>query len=240
MWLLIGGLIGSGFAITWGLNRPHGEPRSGSRQLPSAMRNSFVPLAPAVQSGGKDESDGEIRRSVSRSASSFNDQPSNHSPGDAPDVAQNESRKTSGSPVSAAAESDQTVVGRPFPVSASVEALCRKLSSRGEDNCALSHSELADFARQPRDPAWASEMEARLRDLVASESGYTVRTIECRTSMCVAEVASLRGMFHFVTAIGENDALNESLTESSWETAYEPDPSSASIGVTVGIFRRRH
>ena len=127
-----------------------------------------------------------------------------------------------------------------FRYPTSVEALCRKLSSQEEDYCADTHHALAEFAQQPRDPVGASNMEAQLRDLVMSQPGYTIRTIECRTSWCVAEVASLSGMFHFEGAIGTDSPLGQSLRVGlGWQTAYERDSSSASIGVTLQTFERR-
>src|SRR5579871_4348760 len=83
----------------------------------------------------------------------------------------------------------QSVQGRAFPVSRSVKASCRV-------GCEDLNEVLSQFAQQPRDPVWARSAETKLRNLVLKENGkYTIRAIECRTSLCVIEVASIYGSF---------------------------------------------
>lgn len=82
------------------------------------------------------------------------------------------------------------VIGRPFPVSASVTAECQRYG------CPELDQPLAHFAQEPRDLTWAREMETKLREFILADSGqFTIRNIECRTSLCVIEVASVRGQF---------------------------------------------
>lgn len=126
-----------------------------------------------------------------------------------------------------------TVIGRPFPVSASVESGCKL-----DDSCSDLHQMLTRFAEEPRDPAWASEMEGNLRDLLVQESGkYTVRNIECRTSLCLVEVASLYGVYY--QPIPADNPLSKRLLPMAGDWGYELDPSSARVTVTIAPFRRR-
>jgi hypothetical protein len=128
---------------------------------------------------------------------------------------------------------DLRVVGRPFPLSPSIEAECRV-----DDGCAPLLRLLKQFSQQPRDVVWAAKMEAGLRDLVMSQPGYSIRTIECRASLCAAEVASGTGMFNFITPTGPSgsDPSLSGLFAFYSETAYEHDPAYASV--TLMTFRR--
>lgn len=128
---------------------------------------------------------------------------------------------------------DLGVVGRPFPLSPSMEAECRV-----DDGCAPVLRLLRQFSQQPRDPIWATRMEAGLRDLVMSLPGYSIRAIECRASLCAAEVASGMGMFNFITPTGPDgsDPSLSGLHAFYSETAYEHDPTYATV--TLMTFRR--
>jgi hypothetical protein len=125
------------------------------------------------------------------------------------------------------------VIGRPFPVSPSVESGCKL-----DDSCSDLHQMLSRFAEEPRDPAWASEMEGKLRDLVMLDSGeYTVRDVECRTSICLVEVASLYGVYY--RQIPADNPLSKRLLPMAGDWGYELDPNSARVTVTIAPFRRR-
>lgn len=78
-------------------------------------------------------------------------------------------------------------VGRPFPLSDSVRARCK---SRWCVELALPR--LLKFASERRDPVWAPLLEADIGDYIASRKseGYSLRAVECRTSLCIAEVFS--------------------------------------------------
>jgi len=127
-----------------------------------------------------------------------------------------------------------SVIGRPFPISPSVRAAgCVR-----DDNCAWLDEMLSTFAGEARDVGWATEMEARLRSLVMSEAGkYAIRAIECRTSKCLVEVASIHGQYF--GDIPEDDPLHKQVLEASIEWGTELDPSSGRTTVTVAAFRRR-
>src|SRR5882724_10666711 len=90
----------------------------------------------------------------------------------------------SANPGSSEAEVDpRAVVGRHFPMAASLAAGCKV------DGCPELDEALAKFSLEPRDLAWAANVETKLRDFVGAHSDrYMIRTVECRTSLCVMEV----------------------------------------------------
>ncbi|GEM_PF-5979779 len=234
-WLLVGGLALVGFAVILALRL---FPSSGhfTREAAGVGYSTSGP-APRIHVErlvGSPKAPGSIDSSSTVADSSH---PSTRAGG----VIQDEiSRSGSSLEVKGEEEDPNAVIGRQFPVSTSIEEMCKKLSSKAEDRCDFTHRRLAEFAQQARDPVWASNMEAQLRDLVMSNPGYTIRTIECRTSLCVAEVASLDGMFHFESAIGTDSPLHESLMNGlEWQTARERDQSYGTVTVTLMMFERR-
>ena len=124
------------------------------------------------------------------------------------------------------------VIGRPFKISASVQAGCKEVA------CPELERDLAKFAQQPQDPTWASEMEARLEEYIESSEPdkYQIRNVECRTSMCYVEVASIYGPFF---PPGYSSPMNQLLLGGAADFGYEANPSSARITVTVMPFFRR-
>jgi len=125
------------------------------------------------------------------------------------------------------------VVGRHFPVSASVIAGCK---SRG--GCPNLDEQLDKFAQEPRDLAWAADVESKLRALVMASSGqFAIRSVECRTSLCAIEVASLSGPF--LSGISLNPALRALLYSGYGAFGIERDASSAKIVVTLLTLERQ-
>jgi hypothetical protein len=146
------------------------------------------------------------------------------------------------SPLDTEASNPSDVIGRPFPVSASVEAERTSCVARGSTDvgvCDVVQRLLLKMAQEPRDPLWATDMEAKLRQhLTTTEQGtLSIRTIECRTSLCAVEVASLSGPYF--GNLDSNAFLHESLFTWMATHGYEPDPSGASITVTLITFERR-
>lgn len=89
---------------------------------------------------------------------------------------------------------ENSLVGRAFPVSASVEAHCSEYPDIPEV-CDELHELLARMSKEPRDPGWATSMEEKLRRLIMVEPGrFTIRALQCRSSVCALEVASPFGM----------------------------------------------
>ena len=81
------------------------------------------------------------------------------------------------------------VIGRPFPVSATIEDDCKR---RADAICKNVNDKLAKLAQEPRDPVWAPRMEALIeQDVLSVVPGkYQIRNIECRTSLCAVETES--------------------------------------------------
>jgi hypothetical protein len=93
---------------------------------------------------------------------------------------------------------DANVVGRAFQVSESILRECeRKLGTQPWLSCEPNKKLLEDMAEEPRDEPWASSAERAIRALVEQEPGnFTIRALECRSSICFVETASLMGGFH--------------------------------------------
>jgi hypothetical protein len=135
---------------------------------------------------------------------------------------------------------DQTVVGRPFPISASIDLLCGKGNGGRELDCENTRR-LAEFAQEPRDTKWALNAEDGLRILVDRASkktgaSYQIRNLECRLDTCVIEVDS----YH--------QPLNERLLANDWRTfhvapfdenwGFEMDDRGREVKVTLWIYGR--
>lgn len=130
------------------------------------------------------------------------------------------------------------VIGHPFRVSASVEIICKRFSSGDRDSCSEVHRVLSEFSQEPRDLAWATNIENRLLALAESDN-YTVRDIECRASLCVGEVASIYGRFPWMEVLGKDAVLEKSLLPVVATYGYETDPSMGRTTVTLMTYIRR-
>jgi hypothetical protein len=133
------------------------------------------------------------------------------------------------------------VVGRAFPVSASVEEWRKQcVAELGEiDVCNYEHDLLKSFAKERRDNAWARETESRLRNHVLTSDGgnkYQLRAVECRTTLCALEVESQYGGYHGMT-YPESEAIG--LRDRGGHGGYETIASGVRITVTLYIFARR-
>ena len=129
----------------------------------------------------------------------------------------------------------EDVVGRPFPLSASTQDACEPPASV-RDICALLECELAQFTSESRDSAWAGPMEERLLESLSARSELTeIRTIECRRSLCVAEV-SMSAFF-----IAEPDSrfyIDNKLRFGHSIYGHEVDSNVAPVWVEVVVFIR--
>jgi hypothetical protein len=136
-------------------------------------------------------------------------------------------------------ESGRTpVVGRQFPVSESVEAHCKSISTKDQDGCGEVHALLSRLAQEPKDATWAPATEAKLRDLILTEPGkYAIRAIDCRMSLCVTEVASIYGPYF--GDIPSGDPLSSQVSPWIGTFGYEHDTSSGRITVTLLTFKRQ-
>lgn len=132
---------------------------------------------------------------------------------------------------------DPSVVGYDFPISESVRAQCMAERPLGKQSqCYVALEILAQFKREPRDESWAAAKEAALRNYLQGEPGYTLRALECRTSVCSFESSSVgSGLpisdYEFATANG--------LLHVADMRGYETDPSGTRIYVVTEVFTRR-
>jgi hypothetical protein len=143
------------------------------------------------------------------------------------------------SSVNTEASDPAAVIGRPFPVSASVVAKCRSWSTKGGNEiCDEVHRTLSEMAQEPRDPAWATDMEAKLRNLVlAQEPGdLSIRSIECRQSLCAVEVTSLIGPY---CELHYDDLVKINMSNGLCIHGRETGPSGARVIVSLESFSRR-
>lgn len=232
-WLLVGGLALTGFVAVLGVNLSR---NGGVSELGSRSHSKLEVDVKFDRRGDHDGISNSVDPFVARDAIRPSGVPStahslSHSPSGARKVERESARSDS---VAKPEGPDLRVVGRPFPLSPSMEAACR-VDAAG---CAPVLRLLKQFSQQPRDPIWAGKMEAGLRDLVMSEPGYSIRAIECRASLCAAEVASGLGMFNFITPTGPygTDPSLSGLHAFYSETAYEHDPAYATV--TLMTFRR--
>jgi hypothetical protein len=133
------------------------------------------------------------------------------------------------------------VIGRPFPVSASVERECGWLSSHGgkkDEICDRVQQALSNMADQPRDPSWASKTEAMIRAVAASEGDkFAIRAVECRASACAAEVASTYGFFHWTQKLASDESIGKQLIDWDSTMGYETDSNGTRVTVTLAIFK---
>ena len=129
---------------------------------------------------------------------------------------------------------DESVIGTPFSVSASVEAKCK-----GDHIfCRVVYKALTKFSQEPRDNAWASETEANIQYQIESQGPdkYSIRNLECRTTVCAVEVSSLFGPY---LGLGYYYDVKYSLMpELGTIGVYERAPLGGRIEVTLMTFTR--
>jgi hypothetical protein len=87
---------------------------------------------------------------------------------------------------------DSSVIGRPFALSASMQAELNK-----SDAFRPARERLVQMARESREIEWANSEEQKIQDLLTSDE-LVVRNIECRASICAVEVASAGENFDVV------------------------------------------
>jgi hypothetical protein len=129
---------------------------------------------------------------------------------------------------------NRSVIGIPFPVSPSVDARCKLIKK--VDLCERQHNMLAKMAQEPRDNSWATKTEALIQDEVMSEKPgvYSIRNIECRSSLCAVEVESLSDAY-----VGESyDFLNPNNLVDGFRMggAPETDDLGRQVSVTFLLF----
>jgi hypothetical protein len=130
---------------------------------------------------------------------------------------------------------DRSLIGTPFSVSQSVAATC----ARDKIICPRIYKKLAEFTKEPRDNVWASQEEANIQNQIESlgPDKYSIRNLECRTTICAVEVSSnpsdhyLGMAYYYMVKYGLTQDLGTI-------GAYETDPLGARIDVTLMTFTR--
>lgn len=128
-----------------------------------------------------------------------------------------------------------SVIGRPFPLSASVEEDCERFR---DEICTGLRRTLDQMAKEPRDPRWASRIEEVLRNrMITLEPGkFVIRNIECRSSACAVEVESRIGSFSGGSGSYEFDKANGIYLDQI-SHGYERD-GNLNVTVTVATYVR--
>jgi hypothetical protein len=126
------------------------------------------------------------------------------------------------------------VAGGPLVVPDSVSAACKDPGIKGAHICDRLYADLAQMAKEPRDPAWSSHIEETLQAYVEQEfQDATIQNIDCRTSMCEMEVQSTNPKI--VSVFPYSNPLNDQLERDTWmESTVAVDPQ-----IFVVIYRRR-
>jgi hypothetical protein len=94
---------------------------------------------------------------------------------------------------------------------------------------------LEQFAQEERDVSWAQMTELHLREVFASAQGVTVRWIECRTSICIYEVAYAgQGNYN----IGSDNYLVDEIRLEGTIFAFEDDATNLRFTVALEVYSR--
>lgn len=121
----------------------------------------------------------------------------------------------------------------PFRVSDSIVRACDEY--QGEQiSCDRHFAVLARLKDEKRDSAWASSMEKSITSIVAAESGFFIRALECRASVCAMEIESTE---YFDT--NKFEILSNRLVEVDSIRGYEVNEKNEKIRVRSLTFERR-
>jgi hypothetical protein len=133
------------------------------------------------------------------------------------------------------AESPRTMIDQPFRASDSIMKKCNP-DPNSPWTCARLNELLPRLAKEPRDDAWATMMERKLRDRVQADGReFEIRALECRSTVCAVECASIHGVMRDLSyEFSEDNHL--STAEHFW--AYEKGPDSSRVTVTLGVYTR--
>jgi hypothetical protein len=132
---------------------------------------------------------------------------------------------------------DHFVVGRPFPVSASIWNPCASPLL----SCDIFVNALDDFKDEARDIQWANSSEEKLRRVLVELPQWptTIRALECRADLCFFEVESKVDQYSW-PRLRERRRMLEPGLYTGWRWyGHETDPADgARITVTLGFFSR--
>jgi hypothetical protein len=140
----------------------------------------------------------------------------------------------SGKPILDFSAIDESVVGQPFKISASVKEGCKNDTIE----CPLVMASIARLIKEPRDVGWAARMEDTIHATVDRRGSgeYVIRNLECRASICILEVECRTGTF----TARYDDAITSSLRPNALTIGVpEYDPSGTIVHVELMDFERR-
>ena len=131
----------------------------------------------------------------------------------------------------------RTAIGRPFPVSPSVERECMRAIRPGV-TCIATREFLAELSKEPRNIPWARDQERRLEAGINAlgPDKYAIRSIECRSTRCAVEVAANDV---YLGDIEGDPELEQNLLPGIATLALEKGSNGERIVVTVSTFERR-
>ena len=211
--VLLALLIALGSHFIW----RHHAPTSRTQQIARSTSSQIISSVPAVSAGA-------------------------HSIGPAEPPSHKSAEPTKPMASREASTKEAELFEREFQVSTSVESGCKPASPRGSSTaCDKIRHDLSMMAREMRDPAWASDMEARLQEYFERQSleGLSVRNIECRVSLCAIEVAVIKDQ-PIVFVFGSPNPLNDKLISPTYfANGEETGPSGEQLEVLLVTYRRR-
>ncbi len=122
-----------------------------------------------------------------------------------------------------------------FKVSDSVKRNCFKgVDGRCDDQMLFLVEQMLS---EKRDEPWARQCEEHLRRLVSgAEQRYSIRQLQCGSTICAMEVTSPVGSYF--GNFEQDDWLKQNLSLSDRTNGYELDPAGQRVTVTLGVCSR--
>jgi len=131
--------------------------------------------------------------------------------------------------------------GTVFSVSPVINVTCASLAKSGTGEiCDRVMGLLSLMAKEKRNDAWAPQAEYGLQKFAEAQAGgqFSVRNIECRSSLCAIEVVSLYGQY-FTGPAPYRDPLNNLVGFTGLEVVgTEKDADGIKVFVTLLIYKR--
>lgn len=210
----------------WRVDSATGLGRTNER---SSTPAGSVRLAPAMQ---------PAQTGNTRSLRRDND-PSISEPSTAPTLPyKQEPDQASGFGTELSAHDATAAVGRPFPLSASVDRECKGLASPAETSCHDMREALAQFVQEPRDEPWATSIEHTVRDYLLTKhpGGQDIRALECRTSICAIECVAVESA---LCVLDYSFASGTGLLSHGGGRGFESDSAGSRVVVHAEVYMRR-
>ena len=124
------------------------------------------------------------------------------------------------------------VAAGPFVVPDSILATCNDPGMKTGHICKKFYADLAQMAKEPRDSAWANNMEEKLQAYIEQEfKDASIRNIDCRTSLCAIEVETTD--VRITAVFPYPNPLNNQLMRENWMSSTKKTPSGADLFVVI-------